>query len=253
MHDPFESARRKITRAGDYVTELERQYQAFVELPPYEQFSEPHPQFPERTIHKVRLARPLPEQFSDIAGDAVGYLREALDHAMFAVAIAAGCQHPRNAYFPFSSVAAGFEANLKGRCKDVPQQIYPLLRGFQPYQGGNEILFALNQIANRNKHALVTPIMAATFETGVSIRGTGFWSMPQPHIWDCVKNEMELFTNGPGAEFQGQIILAFAITLGDIAVEHELSALGILEIFLREVERVVAAIEAEARRLGFCQ
>lgn len=253
MADPFESAFRKIARARDHAMELERQYHAFTELPPYATFTEPHPKIPENTVHKVRLARPLPDGMSEIAGDVIGNLREALDHAVFAVAIAAGNPHPRNAYFPFSASAAGFEANLKGRCADVPQQIYPLLRSFQPYAGGNEILSALNKVANINKHALLVPIMAATFEAGVTVRGTGYWSMPQPHVWNRLKNEMELFTNAPGTEFEGQIYLAFSITLADVVVAHEASALGVLEIFLTEVERVVGAIKAEAQRLGFCQ
>ena len=255
MGDPFESAVRKIDRARNHAMELERQFHAFTVLPPYTTFTEPDPKIPENTVHKVRLARPLPDGLSEIAGDVIGNLRESLDHAVFAVAVAAaaGNRHPQNAYFPFSATAARFEMNLKGRCADVPQEIYTLLRSFEPYEGGNEILFALNKVANLNKHALLVPIMAATFETGVSVRGTGYWSMPQPHIWDRAKNEMELFTNAPGTEFQGQITLAFSITLADIAVRHELSALGVIEIFLREVERVVSAIKSEAQRLGFCQ
>jgi hypothetical protein len=143
MPDPFESAHRKIARAREHATELEREFQAFLIEPPYETFSEPHPQIPQRIVHKVRLARPLPAKLSEIAGDMIGNLRETLDHAVFGVAVASGCSHPRNAYFPFSSTQAGFEANLKGRCKDVPQEIYSLLREFEPYEGGNEVLFAL--------------------------------------------------------------------------------------------------------------
>jgi len=95
--------------------------------------------------------------------------------------------------------------------------------------------------------------MAAAFEFGVSIRGIGFRSMPQPHILDRTKNEMELFTNKPGTEFKGQIILAFAITLGGINLGHEEHALAVFAAFFFEIERVVNGIEAESRRLGFTQ
>jgi hypothetical protein len=86
-----------------------------------------------------------------------------------------------NAYFPFAK-DAGLENAIKGRSKDVPQEIYPLLRSFEPYQGGNEILGGLNMRCNADKHKMLTPVGTGIVRPGTSIRGRGFFSIPDPPV-----------------------------------------------------------------------
>jgi len=250
--DPFYSAKCKLAWAKEHIAKLEWEIQNFLEQPPCETFTEPHPQKYGHTVQKIRLARLLPPQIPMIAGDAVDNLRAVLDHAVFAVAIAGGCGHPRNAYFPFSATAAGFEANLKGRSADVPQQIWPLFRSFQPYKGGNDLLVALKEACNRNKHALIVSVIVIADVVSTKIHGTGgFLGVPTQHVWDRAKNEMELFTEGPGAERDARFDLRFLITFAEIPGADTEQASTVLYTFAVEVERILCAIEAESRRLGF--
>jgi hypothetical protein len=250
--DPFESSRRKIAWAKKNLTDLKREVAAWSsEKTIYEAFTELDPNKPDHITHKIRLTKQMPDHWCDLAGTVVDSLRAALDHATYDVAVASGCSEPRNAYFPFSGDITRFEVNLKGRCADVPKDIFPLLRAFEPYKGGSEALWALNEIRVANNHIPVIPIGTVTRSTGVNIRGTGFVEMPVTPIWDSTKNEMILFTLGPGATFQGQFDFAFYIAFGEIESVKGKPVIPILDDFVEIVETILGAIEAECRRLGF--
>jgi hypothetical protein len=252
MADPFDSPRRKLARAKKHVVNLEREIGQFVKTTTYERFSESHADKPFLTVHKIRMSKPIPDGLSEIAGDAIGNLREVLDHATFAVAVASGASNPRNAYFPFSGTVEDIDARIKGRCKDVPIQMHPLLRAFEPYDGGNEVLFTLNKMANRDKHALLAAFGAVSMDGGMNVIGTGgYMSMPDPHIWDHAKNEMELITLSPGCKLNAHFRFFITVAFTGIEVIERFPAPTVLGEIAVEVERVLAAIEAESRRLGF--
>lgn len=161
-------------------------------------------------------------------------------------------QTSRQCLLPLSRDSASFEANLKGRCKDVPKEIWPLLRSYEPYKGGSELLWALNLVRIGDNHKLVIPVGGATLVNGVDLRGTGgFMSTPLHPTWDRAKNEMELFTLGPGAKFQGNFKFGIYIEFGEIpTLEGEL-VIPVLVSFADKVETIIGEIEAEARKLGF--
>jgi hypothetical protein len=55
-------------------------------------------------VDKVVLVKPLPEEISDVAFDAVNNLRASLDQAGYAVSVAAGGKG-KDTYFPFGATA----------------------------------------------------------------------------------------------------------------------------------------------------
>jgi hypothetical protein len=160
MSDPFRSARLKIDRAKHHIHELAALVIRFKAEHPHEVAVETDSE-PGYKIHKFRFAKPVPYgSFSVVIGDAITNLRAALDHAIYACAIANGAAAESFAAcnFPFSSDAAHFDSKVNG-CKTVPEDIRTRLRTFRAYKGGHEALWALNNMCNRDKHALVTPIL----------------------------------------------------------------------------------------------
>jgi hypothetical protein len=251
MSDPFQSSRRKVARAKKHIADLEREIGDFVKKASYVRFSEPHTAKPLLTVHKIRMNKPIPDGLSEIAGDAIGNLREALDHATFSVAIASGVTAPSNAYFPFSGTVDDIDNCMKKRCKDIPKEMHPFLRAFEPYAGGNEVLFTLNKMANRDKHALLVAFGALSIDAGMNVSGTGgYMSIPRPHAWDHAKSEMELITLGPGCQLNAQFRFLITIAFTGIEVVERFPAPSVLVEITHEVERVLSAIEAESRRLG---
>jgi hypothetical protein len=255
MTEPFASAHRKLSRAKKHLAKLKRRTEITIKQQGYEFFSEPHPDKPELVKYKIRFIKPLPDSISEMTGDVIDNLRAVLDHAMYGVAVASGCSKPRSAYFPFAGDSSKIEDTLKGRCKDIPRELWPLLRSYQPYKGGSDRLFALNEVCNTDKHAITIPIGSVNFAAGVSVEGTGYWSMPYPRpVWDGDKNEMELFTlhRGATAKFKGNFDFTIHIVFGKVGMLSGKPAIRNLDAFVDMVEIILREIEAECRRLKIC-
>jgi hypothetical protein len=125
MADPLESARLKLARGKKHVDDLKAELRAFNDTHPYEKVIEPNLEAFGQVHLKVKLTKPIPKSITVIVGDAACNLRDALDHAVYGIAAANGST-PKEAYFPFARNSASFENTLKGRCRDVPQEIYPV-------------------------------------------------------------------------------------------------------------------------------
>lgn len=252
MSDPFTSSRRKLAWAKKNLANLNRRIGRFMEQKDlYTVFTEPDTKNPQHLVHKMRWVKQMPDGLSELTGNIVDDLRSALDHALFGIArLGKSGTGPLNAYFPFASDAAHFEKNLRGRCKDVPVELWPLLRSYEPYKGGSEALFALNAVCGANKHGLLLPIGTATVTAKTIIEGNGFWSMPYAPIWDWAKQEMELFTTGPQPKLRANITLGFYVAFGEIDSVAGKPAIPVLNDFVGMVGTIIDEIEAESKRLG---
>ncbi len=252
MSDPFESSRRKLVWAKKNLAKLKRRIDKFLSQKDlYTVFTEPDPQHPQHTVHKMRLVKQIPDGLSELTGNIVDDLRSALDGCLSGIArTKKPGTEPLSAYFPFASDVAHFENNLRGRCKDVPVELWPLLRSYEPYKGGSELLWALNEVCGANKHGLLLPIGTATVTAQTIIEGTGFWSMPATPVWDWAKQEMELFTTGPQPQLRANIRVGFYIAFSEIDSVVGKPAIPVLDDFVRMVETILSEIQAECRRLG---
>jgi hypothetical protein len=249
MADIFNSSRRKLARAEKHIHDFEGSLARFEEGNSHEEFSEPDPENPKNTIHKIRLTNPMPDFLDVIAADAINNLRTALDHAAYALA-AIKTPSPKNAAFPFSGSLAEFDRTVNGRCKDIPENIRPFFRTFKPYKGGNDALCALNELYNVDKHALLTPVGTGVVRLHTKASGTGFFSIPNNPVWDRVKNEVVLFTTGPNIEsFKYDFEFAFFESFEDVETVRGHPVIRVLHALAGEVDRVLVAIEAEARRI----
>jgi hypothetical protein len=250
LSDPLESSRRKLARAKEHFADLQRKISEFEDSDPYIRVEEIHPDKINHLVHKVKLTHPLPTSFENITVDLVGNLRSSLDKAGYAVAVASGVKNPRFSAFPFAGSVADLENSLAGRCKDIPKQIQLLFRGFQPYPGGDDLLCALNEICNADKHKIIKPIGTGVIRTHVNVRGIGFAGIPRHPVWDSAKNEMELITLGPGAKFECEFEFRVFVAFSEIKAVEGHPVLGVLDALIRKVEGILLAIEAEAKHIG---
>jgi hypothetical protein len=248
MNDPLSSSRQKLARAEKHFVDLKMEISEFSQQNPYEQVAEPHPDKPGFTIEKVRMTKEIPATIADLTADIAISLRSALDNAGYAIAVASGVNNPKHCAFPFAGSAAQM-ANALGRSKDIPEKIQSLFCGFQPYKGGNDLLWVLNEVANTDKHKMVIPIGHGLARYGASVRGTGFFSMPDPHVWDRAKNEMKLIELGPGATHRYDFGFQFFIAFHDIEFIDGQSVVKVLMQFGNIAERLLLGMETECRRL----
>ena len=194
-------------------------------------------------------AATLPSSLADITGDIVQNRRNALDNAAYAVSVASGRTDPKFTAFPFAGSVSQMPQAL-GRSKDLPPQIQSMFVGFQPYLGGDDLLWALNEMCVSDKHKMLIPIGTGVVRRAGEVRGAGFFSMPDPHRWDREKNEMELITLGPGAEFQYHFDFRVFVAINGIRVVDGHSVLTVLGDVGQKVESILDAIEMESHRLG---
>lgn len=245
MSDIFHSSKSCINRAKYHLYDFNRQLNSFMNTNPCVSFIETDPNTAEE-IHKIKLTKPLPTVLSNIAFDAAINLRCALDQCIFALSFGKG---GRFAAFPFASDASHFEDAVKGRCKHLPVEIANLIRTFKAYKGGNDLLFALNELANTSKHAIICPV--GLTNSNITYEGMSNISITFP-FWDRTKNEMELFRMPKGNTTEININFSLTVEIGDIEFVEGKPAVAVLDQLIRVVEGIVMAIEAEAKRLGLC-
>jgi hypothetical protein len=249
MSEPFASSRQKIARAKEHLINLNREIQKFTLINPYARVIEPHPNKPGHEIHKIKMTQEIPVVIVDTIADCVQNLRNSLDNAAYAVAVESGKVMPKNAAFPFARSVTEM-ANSLGRSKDLPKEIQSLFCGFQPYLGGDDILWTLNEICNGDKHKYVIPIGTGMIRMAAGIEVTGYFSMPDPHVWNRAKNEMELVTLGPNSKFKYNFHFGFFVAFNDIQIVDGEPVLAVLDQLCGRVERILVSIEAESKRLG---
>jgi hypothetical protein len=114
-------------------------------------------------VVKFKFSEPVPIEIASVVSDAANTLRDSLDHMGYATAqVAKKGNNPKHTSFPFAANAAQLENSINGRAKDVPADILTLFRNLKPYKGGDEQLYALNTIANANKHQMLRPMAVST-------------------------------------------------------------------------------------------
>lgn len=248
MSDIFHSSKYMISRAKHHFSDFERQITRFIKSNAYSVVVDNDTDASQK-VQKLKLIKPLPVALPAIAADTVNNLRSALDQAVFAITQATGV---KETYFPFSKDAAHFQNTVKGRCKDLPQEITDLIVAFKPYKGGNDLLWALNELSNANKHAFIRPTAVAVggmYVDNLTITSSNSIAVNMPR-WDRAKNEMELFRQSIDGTAEYDIQISTYVAVCDIDFIDGKPAEAVLREFIRIVEDIVMKIEAESSRLG---
>lgn len=248
MDDPFESPRLLIEDARLDVATLDSEFKAWVKKLQPESVVSRDPQTGEH-LAKLRYAEKMPGRFRVLASNAVNNLRHALDQAVNCAAVQLGGRDTN--YFPFAQSASDMDAAMKDRCKKVPVGLHPVLKGFKPYPGGDDLLCAV-QIANKNKHRGILNLHAEAVggrhEVNARMSGPG---RVGTLIWDSHKQELEMARVAPGTRLdmdsKGSVV--FRIELRNTPTPQGEPATAILYSLADKVESVLLALEAETARL----
>jgi hypothetical protein len=246
MSDIFHSSKYMIARAKHHLSDFERQLDEFFKTNPYESVVDIDTNTSEK-VQKLKLVKPLPAVLPAIAADTVNNLRSALDQAIFAISSTIGV---KKTYFPFAKDGAHFQNAVKGRCKDLPQEITDLICTFKPYKGGNNLLWALNELSNTNKHAIICPTAMVAGERHIKYMKISGNIACEPPVWDRLKNEMELFRQSLDSVVEFNFDLTLYVAVCNVEFVDGQEAQVVLNEFVRIVEDVITALEAESNRLG---
>jgi hypothetical protein len=256
MPDIFESSSNCLTRAKEHLTELKLRMKAFLKA---KDWTTPAPELDPDGINylwKIKFTKPFPTILANVAADAVNNLRAALDQIWVTIARASHAIGPtEQAYFPIANSAAKLENNINSGCKKFHQDILSLLRGFQPYKGGNDLIWTLNRVSTTNKHDITVPIIIIPgFRMNniqaTSIDGPVRATVPQLE-WDRGKNEIIylIVPAKPTPLVHCDVVVTINIAFDKIIGGD--TTFAVLKNMASIVERILMGLEAETRRLGF--
>jgi hypothetical protein len=251
--DPFASARLRINGARDNLLDFDRLAAAYIDSHPYARVVEDDAEgiFLYKSF-KIKLTKAPPEKLGLICSYAIENLRAALDHAAYAAAELSRASNLKAIHFPMASSATYFEQAVRDNCKGIHPEIVALFRALKPYKGGDDLLWCINPLRQCSEHRLIRPVGHATYRgkrwNFLHLK-SGAFKAPITG-WDSVKNEIVLLKVAPGTELNADVSVALYIAFGDVEIVGGQPVDGVLGALISKVDGIVAATEAEAKRIG---
>jgi hypothetical protein len=226
----------KIERADKHINDLNLVLRAFIDSGPYVVGTKRDPQT-RRLIYYIVKAEPIPVEAALIAGDVLQNLRSALDYLVCALVRAKGKSDERSA-FPISDqepVSNEQKARFNTKIDGMGDEAKEIIRGIKPYKGGDDILWSLHALNNRDKHRLLFTVGAAFNSFNIGAHASGImqeqvaktWGIhiPKISLWASptdrkfpLKAGDELFIDAPDAKVNEDIKFTFDIALDEPGV-----------------------------------
>jgi hypothetical protein len=259
----FPSPRLTFARAQHHIDDFRGIIDAFggtSEDRPWTYFVDKESE-PGKDIHKIKFTRQLPDILPCILFDAANNLRAVLDQVGYASAIAWGKRpDPKSTNFPFGPDLAALNLNIerRGVCDHLPPEIVALFRSFQPHEGGNAALWALNKLCNTKKHCALIPLVIkganANFNARLPPDATVGLGFSPEHVgtfqgWNPTKQEITLATVRAGFDPHIRGDVAFSVGIEGIEALRAPPAISALDEMRDTVAEVLWRTEAECRRL----
>ena len=254
--ESFESPKLLIQSAKKNLSDLEGQIVAAIDAHTYTIIRNVDNKTGDLRI-KLRFDKKLPPILRFSATKIITDLRNALDQVVCDAASAMGMIKIDSIYFPFAKDVQQINGRIKQACGGVPIEIIDLVKTFQPYNGGDSLLWGCSKLANKGKHQRALNLVPLA-ENWIINNSDGMLNVTlNPgdilgiNKMTYLRNELEFARISPGGHFD----MNFGITIGIFIGEAEPEALGgkpilaVLNAFSSKVESIVLAIEAETNRI----
>jgi hypothetical protein len=260
MPDPLASPKSMLSRAKRQIAELDVHIKKFMEDKPWSAVVEKDADGI-TNLHKIKFTARLSDDLAHIVFESANNLRAALDQLGFAVAQLNGHREPKSCKFPAGPTETDMRNNAKGGCKDLPSEIISLFESFKNYKGGNNALWALNELANTPKHKLLYPVALGgfgindmSFHVERMSAGGGVAksiAVPGPK-WDSEKHEIILVRDaGAGTNFSYNANVAFTVALDNVDdVIRGQHPVTVLTVMASQVQNVLDLTETMCRCIG---
>lgn len=246
--DPFHELDWVIDYTNRRIDELEREIEAFLDSQPYAQVTEPNADGTKDLLKVVAIKR-MPLEAVLITFEIAMHLRSALDRAGYTVASAAGASG-KYAAFPFGDTLAQVESRTTGDSRQIPKDVFNAMVALKPYEGGNDLLWGLNKLANTHKHEILVPHAVVAAMGKMIFYGGGFHVPTASPVWDSAKNEMIIAEMAPGHTLKTQLQVAPIVLLGDVKGIGGKPAIPTLRAIAVDVRTACQTVLLAGRRMG---
>lgn len=140
----------RLEWANKHVKRFEAEIQAFHATENYRVVPHGDPQNPD--LMRVTDPPAIPPQLNLIASDALHNMRVALDYLAGTLALLNG-RTMTSVYFPIAASGDEYRAaETQRKIKKLAPNAKAFIDGLQPYKGGNDRLWALNEVEKVDKH-----------------------------------------------------------------------------------------------------
>ncbi len=249
MTDIFRSAKSVLSRANHHIADLENAIKVFSPDKPYTHSVE-HDLETGHYVHVLRFSESFSDDISCIMFDAVNNLRASLDQMTYAIAVKHRGAPEKWAYFPFAKDAHHWPNRINGLKNDLPPEITAIFDRFKPYKGGNDTLWALNEIANTKKHAILVPVDFGSAKITLHTES----HMPDITLappFLAKETELIIYRSPDPPERHPNIEITYGIIVRHPEpILHSQSPVPLLNAMSVEVARIVLDTEVTCRRIG---
>ena len=153
MRDDLLDAYAAVDWAVAQLPAIRQQFEAWLKAPPYFLVIEPCPEVGQRHF-KLGINRPLPPTLNAGVGAVTNSIRTSLDLLASSLAARNGKSPSADRHFPIYSSVHDFidPLNAKQRKDWLSERERCLIEKLKPYDGGNDLLFALHRLDVMRKH-----------------------------------------------------------------------------------------------------
>lgn len=240
----LKSPKLKVERAKTLIKEIEELlnlYTSSVNL------SLNRGSHPETSIHNdviiLKAEEEIPDNIASITGDALHNMRSALDHLTCCLAIKNN-KTMCGVSFPFDETKDAFEKSSITKIKKLSIKAQNKIRALKPYGGGNDFLYSLSQLNNRDKHrtillaSLVYKEIEGEFSCDHPIQVSTNWI-------GSLHQGIHLFTLPKEAKFEHNTQVTFSVALNEANTPMDKALVDVLNDFLFLVENIISDFEKD--------
>jgi hypothetical protein len=148
----------KLERAKRHYAELETTLASFFAIKPYKISTRRNSE--RKLVYYLSEVTDIPVEMSLITGDVIQNLRSALDHLAYDLWFkeANGQGRDDKIYFPIDKDQASYNRNKAGKTQGITTQSLAIIDSLNPYPGGNDALWRIHALNNRDKHRLLVTV-----------------------------------------------------------------------------------------------
>lgn len=251
MEGTFDSAKLMLAETQEYIGAFEAIANPFVSEDNWTFFIEIDPQTGDQ-LGKVQFKTDLSPRLAARTHDIFRYLRDALDHALFASAYMINGREPSRFKYPFGDTAVEVEREIVDhrRCEDLHPDILKVVIASRPYKAGNRPLWAVNKFRNRGTHKVLSPATAeGGFQLGNVRAGQGGLEIAGMSEWRSTRRQLTVArVSIPDADGYVQIAPTVTVSLNP-AFGFDGPAVAVFRKATALVEDLITQIEAETLRI----
>jgi hypothetical protein len=226
VEHPLYGSFLKAKWASQHIMELNGVLTAYGELSPYTIFEEVCPEKTDSVWMdvKLRLTKPLPLHGIMLSSYALFDLRSALDCLATALAAQNKFTKISDVYFPILRSKERYEdPSTRGKVsKHFSPDAVAFIDAQKPYQGGNDILWALHALNIMDKHQVIVDVGLNAAMGSFEDNSTGYFEIPGSIGWQSLKKDRILYRYPVDAKPNPKMQIAIGIAFTQVSVvEHK--------------------------------